>query len=129
MCYENGPFGQRRGGTSRIARLTPIGRAQLELAALGFVHVQKVRTWSAKLRRRQRLLGFADLVGVQTNQVLAVCLSSETWGRAHAERRLLTELPAAQAWLSAGNQLELWSFVKRAGRWRLTRLPVVAKGE
>ena len=109
-------------------RLTMICRAIRRLEAEGY-SVEKTRRAYGSLGKRYRPFAFLDLLGLKEGQPpLAIFLSSTSWNRIHAERRLLAELPAVRAWLAAGCSLQLWAFTKRNQRYELTRLSVRPEG-
>ena len=107
-----------------MANDTPMTRSLAALEAEGYA-VERLRRWDRKRRRRHRPFAFADLLALKPGAPpLAVFLSAAATDRLHGDRALLAALPEVGAWLAGGNELQVWAFLKRRGRFELLRLPV-----
>jgi hypothetical protein len=95
------------------------------LEQLGYRPV-KVQTRRGSQRSPERLYGVMDLLGLQAHRpLIGVRLCAASW-TAGEEAAALGRQAAARDWLTAGNDLEVWCWQKRACRWRLLRHPVSA---
>ncbi len=93
--------------------MSPTERTLKELRRLGFA-CQVVEHWNAHARRRVDLFGFIDILALTPDGILGIQATS---GSNHADRvRKIREecTDNAQAWLSAGGRIEVWS-------WKLTQ--------
>lgn len=93
---------------------SPTKRSLAKLREAGY-HVEIVERWNSFARKRQDLLGFADLLALREGQILAVQVTASG---VSARLEKIRNEPRARLWLAAGGSLEVHG-------WR----PVGKKGE
>lgn len=87
--------------------MTPTQRTLAALRKAGWT-CAVVERWNQYARVRHDLFGFADVLAIGADGILAV---QATTGANHAARRekILSE-PRAAIWLAAGGLVEIWSW-------------------
>lgn len=100
-----------------MAKASPTQRALAHCKAQGWA-AAIVERWNQYAKIRQDLFGFADLVVLRPQAIVAVQVTS---GSNHAARRtkILAE-PRAKMWHDCGGVVEVWSYTKRkTGRYEM----------
>jgi hypothetical protein len=97
--------------------MTILRRARQRLKSLGYT-TEIVRRLKGAARRRHRLYGFLDLLGLAAHQpVFGIFLADNLDDAYHAAAEL-ADLPAVRAWL-ASCRLQVWALANEGpGRWR-----------
>lgn len=108
------------------SRRTPTQRTLAWLRREGWT-CQVVERWNAFARRRIDLFGGIDIVAVKG--VITLGVQCTTQANAAARVTKLKQVPAIEAWLAAGNRLEVWGWAKRGARgqrkvWSASVTPV-----
>lgn len=102
--------------------MTPTQRTLQALRKMGHL-AAVVEKWNAHAKVRQDLFGFIDIVAVTEHETIGIQCTSGS-NLAGRRKKILDLHDKPQAWLRAGNLIELWGWrklkVKRGGtaiRW------------
>ncbi len=76
--------------------------------------------WNAHARVRQDLFGFIDVVAIVPGQPGLTAVQATSAPNQAARLAKISALPAARAWLGAGNRIEVHGWRKSRGRWAVT---------
>lgn len=77
-----------------------------------------VEKWNAHIKRRQDLFGFADIIAVCPEQKRIILVQVTSAANFAARRTKCQENENAAVWLSAGGQILIHGWKKKAnGRW------------
>ena len=95
--------------------MTPAARSKRALEAAGYL-VETVEKWNPFARIRQDLWGFADLLAIRRNEVLAVQVTT----RSNVNARIckIAAAESVERVREAGVRIEVHGWAKnKAGRW------------
>lgn len=107
--------------------MTPTERTLRECRKRGWV-CDVTERWLPKTRVRKDLFGFGDVLAM-TEQNGSLIIQTTTTGNMTARVRKIKRLDTARAWLSRGNDIEVWGWALRgpAGKrklWQLKTSPI-----
>lgn len=114
-----------------MAKTSPTQRSLAYWKEQDGTYVAKTEHWNSFARVRQDLFGFADMVVLQPKVrtgVLAVQTTSTN--NMAAREKKISELPAARAWVEAGNKIIVEGWSKKGPRgkkkvWTRTEKEIV----
>jgi hypothetical protein len=94
--------------------MSPTQRSKAHAKALGYT-VAIVEHWNSFARIRQDLFGFGDLLCMKPNTPLLLVQTTNS-GNISSRVNKIAALPESSAWLSTGNQIEVWGWAKRGAK-------------
>jgi hypothetical protein len=97
--------------------VTPTARSLKYGRDRGYL-IEVVERWIPQARRRKDLFGCIDLVALD-GRPGCLGVQATSGSNVYARVKKIHEecWPAAEAWLQAGNRLEVWGWRKLRGRW------------
>lgn len=75
-------------------------------------HATVVERWNPHAKIRQDLFGFIDVLGLCEDRGLIGIQATSASNKSSRVKKILGT-PLAKTWVAAGNQLEVWGWVKR----------------
>lgn len=78
--------------------------------------VARTEHWNSFARVRQDLFGFADLVVIRPGISGLLAVQTTSTSNMSARKKKIMDIPAAKAWLEAGNQIVVEGWSKKGSR-------------
>jgi hypothetical protein len=106
--------------------MTPTARTLAALRKLGYL-AAVVEKWLPRIKRRQDLFGFGDVLAVHPGDRVFMIVQATTGSNVASRLNKARALPALTTWLGAGGTFEVWGWKKMKGRWHVRRVAVDAE--